>query len=94
MKLISYKPNVAGIKRLRASGEVDQMLERRADRVAAAARAAYAGLGEEIGVDVVQEGSDTKAPRARVAVIARSANALQLEAKHRVLGGSLDAARD
>lgn len=70
------------------------MLEVRARRVAAAAEAAYAGLGEDIHVDVVQEGSDTKAPRARVAVIAHSPRALQIEARHRVLGGSIDAARE
>ena len=92
-QLIRYVPSFRGIKALRSSREVDAMLERRAHRVAAAAEAAYAGLGEDITVDVVQEGSDTKAPRARVAVIARSPEALRLEAKHRVLGGALDAAR-
>lgn len=94
MMLVDYRPNLAGIKRLRASREIDQHLEQRAHRVAASAEATYAGLGQEIRVDVVQEGSDTKAPRARVAVIARSPLALKLEAQHRVLGGSLDAARD
>jgi len=92
-RLIRYVPSLRGIKAVRSSPEVDAELARRATRVASTAESAYAGLGKEIQVDVVQEGSDTRAPRARVAVIARSPQALKLEAKHRVLGGSLDAAR-
>ena len=88
-----YVPSLRGLKALRASKEIDEDLERRAGRVAAAARTTYEALGETVPVDVVQEGSNTKAPRARVAVIARHPRALHIEATHRVLGGSLDAAR-
>lgn len=93
-RLIRYVPSVSGIKRLRASREIDEHLERRADRVAEAAADHYRQLGHDMPVEVVQEGSDTPAPRARVAVIARSPAALKIEAQHRPLGGSLDAARE
>lgn len=95
-KLVQYRPNLRGLRRLRSSREVDRMLERRARNVADAAELAYRVVdpdGDPIAVDVLQEGSDTRAPRARVAVIARSPQAIQLEQRHRVLGGSLDAAR-
>lgn len=92
-RLINYRSNHRGIKALRASREVDEMLEGRAHSVAAAAEALYGAIGDPVAVDVVQLGSDTPAPRARVAVIARSPAALRLEAAHRALGGSLDAAR-
>lgn len=92
-RLIRYVPSLRGIKQVRSSREVDEDLERRGNRVAAQAESSYRLLGENIRVDVVQEGSDTKAPRARVAVIARSPAALKLEVKHRVLGGALSAAR-
>lgn len=91
-RLVRFTPNRRGIGAIAKSSEVDQMLEGRAERIAAAAQDGYGLLGEDIAVDVVQAGSDTR-QRARVAVIARSPRALRLEAKHRVLGGSLDAAR-
>lgn len=93
MKVVKYVPSLKGIRAVRSSREVDAHLEERARRVATQAEQVYASLGEDIPVDVVQEGSDTPAPRARVAVIARAANALQVEARHRVLGSSIDAAR-
>lgn len=93
MKLTRYVPRLRGLKALRSSHEVDEMLEARAQRVADAATAAYAAHGHEVQVDVVQQGSDTRSPRSRVAVIARSPAAIRLEAEHRALGGSLDAAR-
>jgi hypothetical protein len=92
-RLVKYKPSFRGIKVVRSSREVDADLERRADRIAAAAQSAYRTLGEDIDVEVLQAGSDTPAPRARVAVIARAANALAVERDRRVLGGSLDAGR-
>lgn len=93
-KLIRYVPSSRGLGALRSSPEVDEMLEGRAHRVASAAKAAYAAFGHPgIEVEVLQQGSDTRAPRARVAVIARTAAAIRLEAEHRALGGSLDAAR-
>lgn len=92
-RLERYTPSIRGIKKLRASREVDQDLERRADRIAAVAENLYDAIGENVAVDVLQAQSDTSEPRARVAVIARSPKALRLEADHRVLGGSLDAGR-
>lgn len=92
-KLIRYVPSLRGIRALRSSREIDKHLEERAQQVASAAGAAYSALGEQVDVEVLQAGSDTKAPRARVAVIARTSEGIRLEARHRVLGGSLDAAR-
>lgn len=92
-RLIRYSPSLRGIKAIRASREVDQDLEDRAGRAASIAEALYGHLGEDIRVEVLQEGSDTPAPRARVAIIARSPAALRIEADHRVLGSSLPAAR-
>lgn len=91
-RLTRFVPNRRGVRNLAKSGEVDRMLEGRAQRVADAAQSMYGALGDDIGVDVVQAGSDTE-QRARVAVIARSPQALRIEAEQRVLGGSLDAAR-
>lgn len=93
MKLIRYAASFRGIKALRSSREVDQHLEDRARRVADSADNLYDELGLDVRVDVLQEGSDTSAPRARVAVIARNPAALRLEAEHRVLGSALNAAR-
>lgn len=92
-RLVRYVPKPRGLRRLRASREVDQDLERRAQRIAAVAEGGYSAVGENVTVDVVQADSDTAEPRARVAVIARSPKALRIEAEQRVLGGSLDAAR-
>lgn len=92
-RLVRYKPLIRGIKKLRVSREVDQELERRAGSVAAMAEGVYGALGHHVNVEVVQAGSDTFEPRARVAVIARHPAALRIEAEDRVLGGSLDAAR-
>lgn len=93
MRLLRYAPSFRGIKAIRSSREVDEHLERRAQRVADTADNLYDHLGLDVPVDVLQEGSDTRAPRARVAVIARSAAALRIEGEHRVLGSALDAAR-
>lgn len=93
MGLVRYVPKPRGIAAIAKSSKVDEMLEERAQRIADEAQAVYQALSfGDVAVDVVQEGSDTT-QRARVAVIARSAQALRLEVKHRVLGGSLDAAR-
>lgn len=92
-RLVRYKGSFRGVKKLRGSREIDQDLERRAGNVAVLAESIYGAIGEPITVDVLQSASDTGEPRARVAVIARHPAALRIEAKHRVLGGSLDAAR-
>lgn len=96
-RLVRYVPSLRGIKQLRSSRQVDQMLATRGRAVAAQARLVYAAAarisgGQEIEVDVVQQGSDTSAPRARVAVIARHPAALRIEADQRVLGGALTVA--
>lgn len=92
-RLIRYVPKTRGLRKLRASRDVDADLERRAHAVASLAEAIYGAIGEPTTVEVLQDASDTREPRARVAVIARSPKALRVEAKERVLGGSLDAAR-
>lgn len=94
--LIRYTPNFRGVKKLRGSHDVDEELARRGHEVANAAQSTYDSDPPQTGrveVEVVQAGSDTSEPRARVAVIARHPAALAIEAKRRVLGGSLDAAR-
>lgn len=91
-RLVRYQPNRRGIRELAASEAVDAELERRGQRIATAAESAYQAGGYEVPVEVVQASSDTD-ERARVAVVARHPAALRIEAKHRILGGSLDAAR-
>ena len=93
IRLTRLKANIRGIREVRSSREVDKELERRAGNMASVAEAVYRMLGHEVPVEVLQAASDTNEPRARVAVIARHPAALRIEAKHRVLGGSLDAAR-
>ena len=93
IRLTRLKANIHGIREVRSSREVDKELERRAGSMATVAEAVYRILGHEVPVEVLQDASDTSEPRARVAVIARHPAALRIEAKHRVLGGSLDAAR-
>ncbi len=93
--MVKYLPSFRGIKALRSSPEVDAMLEGRAEMVAAGARSAYAAMTlgmVEVPVDVVQQGSDTRSPRARVAVIARHPIAVRIEAQKRILGSALSAA--
>ena len=93
IRLIRLRGDRRGIQQLRASRGVDKELERRAGNMASVAEAVYRMLGHDVQVEVLQAASDTNEPRARVAVIARHPAALNIEAKHRVLGGSLDAAR-
>jgi len=93
IRLTRLKANIRGIREVRSSREVDKELERRAGNMASVAEAVYRMLGHDVQVEVLQAASDTNEPRARVAVIARHPAALRIEAKHRVLGGSLDAAR-
>jgi len=94
IRLIRLRADIDGIRALRASREVDEHLEDRARRVAEAAEAVYGAIGHgDVTTEVLQRESDTSEPRARVAVIARHPAALRIEAEHRVLGGSLDAAR-
>lgn len=95
-RLVRYVGSFRGVKELRASREIDEELERRAERIAQVAQAQYDGDPPEEGrveVEVLQRDSDTSGPRARVAVLARHPAALAIEVRRRVLGGSLDAGR-
>lgn len=96
-QLVRYTPNRRGMSDLRSSRGVDDHLADRASRIADAAQAQYdfdPPASGRVEVEVLNDSaSDTGEPRARVAVIARHPAALAIEAKRRVLGGSLDAAR-
>lgn len=96
-RLVSYRASRRGMRDLLSSRSIDNHLADRAGRVADVAQSLYdANPPEEgrVSVEVLNDSdSDTSEPRARVAVIARHPAALAIEAKRRVLGGSLDAAR-
>lgn len=96
-RLIRYQPSFRGMKALRCSRGIDEMLERRAHNVAVMAQAAYdADLPNtgRVEVEVLNDSaSDTSEPRSRVAVIARHPAALRIEAERRPLGGAISAAR-
>lgn len=92
-RITGFRPNFEGIGRLRKSEQMDASLERRAEAIAQQASALYGALGHTVHAEVLQAGSDTS-ERSRVAVIALPPEyGMRVEFKHRVLGGSLDAAR-
>lgn len=96
MGLIRYRPNRKGIRELLGAEWVRADLHARAERVAAAAEAAYTADPPHSGqVDVVVESASGAGSRvrARAAVIARHPAALPIEADRRPLGRALDAAR-
>jgi hypothetical protein len=95
--------NSPGIREMLKSDDVANDIERRAQAVAAAARARYDSIsvgereagqgGGEHHIPVsVHMGSGTT--RARARIVADHPAALHVEAKHRVLGHSIDAARE
>lgn len=95
IRLIRYRPSRRGMKILAKSREVDQDLERRAGQAAQLAQAAYDADPPNTGrvrVEVLND-SASDSDRARVAVIARHPTALRIEARSRVLGSALNAAR-
>lgn len=95
MALVRYRPNREGIRDLLGSDEVRRDLEARAERVAAAARTAYAVApphSGEVEVVVDSQSEPERRFRARAAVIANHPAALHIEADRRPLGGALDAA--
>jgi hypothetical protein len=97
MGSVRIELNGAGIRSLLGSAEVQEMLERKAEAVADAARA------RDITVGPVDGGSDDiplpvtvvprKGSRARVLVAVDHPAAIAAEAKYRVLGSALNAAR-
>jgi hypothetical protein len=94
MGLDRYVPNRGGLKALLRSQGVRAMLHGRAERVAEAARARGQRM-ESPDRDVllpIRVESSIGAVRARATVIADHPGALNAEAKHRILGGAIDAA--
>ena len=88
--------NTAGLRELLTSREVAADLDRRGQAVAAAARSQGVMVeGEEPGNIAlpIEVHTDTTGPRARTTVVAAHPAGLAVEAKHRLLGGALDAAR-
>ena len=82
---IKFDVNRKGIAALLVCGEVKADVKRRAEAVAAAARAAYSDM--PIVVD------DMTGNRARYRVVGKHPKAKAVEAKHRLLGTALDAAK-
>jgi hypothetical protein len=82
---VKFVPRREGIRELLVSEGVKKDIEGRAERVAAAARSAYPDI--EILVE------DRTGNRARFRVVANHPKALRVEAKHRLLGKALEAAR-
>lgn len=84
----------AGIGKLLTSSEVQSMLDDKAGRVADAARAQGVTVGwdDTTPVPIVTE-STGGSTRARALVITDHEAGLAIEAKHRLLVSSLDAAR-
>jgi hypothetical protein len=87
--------NPVGLRELARSGEVRQDLERRAQAVAARVRSAGIMVNGVPGKDPlpVDVTSSVGKNRARAQVVIRHPAGLAVEAKHRILGSSLDAAR-
>lgn len=94
MPTVRIELDRAGIGKLLRSDEVQHMLDDKAERVAAAARSRGIMVGWEdntpLPIVVESRGSSS---RARALVAAEHAAGLAVEAKHRLLVGSLDAAR-
>lgn len=92
MSLITYRHISAGMAATLRSQDVEAMLRRHAGSIAAAARAAYASHPPHTGTVRVEIDSG-RGRRANASVIAYHPAALPLEARHRILGAALDAAR-
>jgi hypothetical protein len=83
--IIKFDVNHKGIGELLVCDGLQRDIKARADRVVAAARAAYPDM--EYKVD------NMTGRRARYWVIADEPKGMNVEAKHRVLGNAMDAAR-
>lgn len=95
MTTVRLELNGDGIRSLLASGDVQAMLNDKAEAVAAAAQARGVTVDGTPGavplpIVVREAGSRT---RARALVVADHEAGLAVESKHRLLVGSLDAAR-
>jgi hypothetical protein len=82
---IKFVPRREGFRELLVSEGVVAEIRERAERVGAAARSAYPDI--EILVE------DRTGRRARYRVIANHPKAKRVEAKHRLLGNAMEAAR-
>lgn len=96
IKSVTIELDRGGVGDLLASAEVQDMLNDKAEQVANAARGRGVMVGGETAEDVplpivVVPAGNTK--RARTLVVADHPAGLAVEAKHRLLAGSLDAAR-
>lgn len=95
MTVARIELNRDGIRDLLASGDVQRMLDDKAQAVADAAKRQGITVdgvpgSEALPIGVVQAGSSS---RARALVVVDHPAALAVEAKHRLLVGALDAAR-
>ncbi|MFF1820393.1 hypothetical protein ACFVWG_24015 [Kribbella sp. NPDC058245] len=92
---IRIELNRAGVGELLKSEAVQQMLNRKAEAVAAAARSRAPMVDGDPGKIPlpIETRADPTPTRARAIVEADHPAALAIEAKHRLLGGALDAAR-
>jgi hypothetical protein len=84
-----------GLRELLTSREVAEDLDRRGQAVAAAARhqgVTVEGEPGKVPLPIVVH-TETTGSRARTTVVADHPSGLAVEAKHRLLGGALDAAR-
>lgn len=92
---MTLKLNGRGIRDLLRSQEVRRDLERRAERAAGRVRSAGIMVNGEPGTDPlpVSVTSDIGPGRARAQVAITHPAGMAVEAKHRILGSSVDAAR-
>jgi hypothetical protein len=86
------KLNHAGMRELLTSAGVQQDLDNRTERMAAAAQAAAPVQSGDYRDSIHAEPAPTR-KRARAKVVADVPYALVVEAKHRTLGRALDAGR-
>lgn len=98
MGSVRIELNGDGIRELLGSDGVQAMLTNKAEAVAEAARSRGITVGPtgdgsgEVRLPIEAKATGTAA-RARAIVVSDHPAALAVEAKHRLLGGSLDAAR-
>lgn len=90
-----FESNPDGIADLLLAGKVLADLEQRGERMAAQVRSAGIRVSGEPGRDElpVRVVSSRGSKRVRVRVVIPHPAALAVEAKHRLLGGAIDAAR-
>lgn len=92
---IRFEPNDAGVAELLNSAGVHADINRRGEAMRAAAESAASGIlveGEPGDEPVSVEGEMGGDSRARYTLAITHPSGLAVEAKHRILGGALDAA--